>query len=148
MSLLTDYGSNYISQIVFGAQSTIPTSWWMALVTTLPDPSADGTMLSEPPTAYGYARVQVPNNSSNWGLATGGVVSNAATIYFPAVTGLIDWPAVSAYVFCDASTGGNIYLAGRLRTPMVATVGTRMRFDPGALILSVSPTSPAIIPSS
>lgn len=147
MSLLTDYGSNYISQAVFGGQSPIPASWWMALTVAIPDPSADGTMLIEPLPTNGYARVQVPNDTLNWGPATGGVVANLLTIYFPSVT-TTDWPAISAYVFCDDPVAGNIYLAGRLRVPMVATVGTRMRFDPGALVLSVNQTSPAIIPAS
>jgi len=147
MSVVTDYGLNYISGSFFGAQYAVPTSFWVALVTDLPDPSADGTMLLEPPTANGYARVQATNDVTVWGAPSGGVVSNVVTIFFPAVS-TADWPAISGYVFCDAATGGNVYLAGRLRIPQVASVGTRLRFDPGALVLSANQPTQAIIPAS
>lgn len=144
---ITDYGQDYYLGCLFGRSFTPPTQYWVALSTQIPDPSTDGTMLGEPSTADGYARVNITNNGTVFGTPTGGVIANIVTISFGVVT-TADWPVIKSYALCDAPTNGNVYLYGTLRVPRAPQVGHEVSFDPGLLAFFLGSLPPTIIPAA
>jgi len=146
-AVLTFYGENYIADMLLGQAQSPPANWYLALCTLPPDPSIDGTSLSEPPTVSGYSRVQVPNDATHWGPASGGIVVNNVEIDFGIATAT--WPeAVTDYAFCDALTNGNVYMTGSLRVPRVVFQNDQMIFAAGQIMVSVNPIEQIITSSS
>lgn len=146
-AVLTFYGENYIADLLFGQAQPAPPNWYLALCTLPPDPSVDGTSISEPPTSAGYARVEVPNNAVYWGPASGGIVVNNQEIDFGMATA--DWPStITDYAFCDSLTGGNVYMTGSLRVPRVVFDGDKVTFGVGQVMVSVNPIEQIITTSS
>jgi hypothetical protein len=145
-SNLTDFGENALIGAIFGATVSVPATFYMALLTAAPQISDDGTLISEPPTASGYARVSFANTSSFWSAASGGVVLNIAAITFPLATA--DWPPVTHYAFLSASTGGNMYLYSTLQVPRVVQSGHLCKFDIGQLSLSLQGARQPILSTS
>lgn len=152
-SEISDYGKNYYAGMAFGGYSAttppypIPATYWVAMLTAPATPDMDGTMISEPPTANNYGRVQIANDTTVWGAPAGGVVANIVPILFQVAT-INDWPTVMGYAFCDAQTGGNVYMTGTLRLPRVVSVGHLAKFDSGFLTVSVNRITQSIVPTA
>jgi hypothetical protein len=83
-----------------------------------------------------YARVAVTANTSNWTVASG-VVSNAATITFPAPTA--SWGTVNQFCVYDAATGGNLLISAQLTTAQTISSGqSSPSFAAAALTWTIS----------
>lgn len=111
---LTDYYENVIADHLFRATAlseATPASYYVALHTAACSDSATGTEV----TGGSYARVAVIRGLANWNgthgnttgasSGTGGTISNAAVITFPAPTA--NWGTVSHFAIWDATTAGN-----------------------------------------
>jgi hypothetical protein len=109
------------------------------------DPGESGLGLAEPVIggAEGYARVDLTNangiGESGWtsddiDTATGSV-ANAREIIFPSATGA--WGILTHWFIADSSTGtGDSILAyGVLSNPRDVTLGERLIFAPGSLVM-------------
>lgn len=145
-SNITDFGESYFAGCLFGATSTVPPLFWLALCTAQPLITDDGTMLQEPPTASGYARQQVPNSSSFFSGASAGSVVNTGTATYPVASAT--WPLVGHYALLDAATGGNMYLFGTLQLQRQVLQGHQAAFGPGQLSLNVTGIRQSILAHS
>lgn len=143
-SLVTDYGQDFLANAMFGKSVSVPTTWYIALLTQTPDASTTGSLLSEPPSAAGYARQAITNNATNFGPSSGGIVASNVAVNFGITTA--DWPApITDYAFCDATTSGNVYFTGTLRVPRLVFSGDQVLINAGLLLMSVSGISQIIV---
>lgn len=134
MSLLTDFGENYVLDRILG--SGVPATVYVALLTGLSPEDADTSaeIAAYEPSGSHYARVAVPNDAVNWPPASGGVKTNGQEIVFNTVTGS-SWGSMKYWALLDGNVG-NVILRGALTVPRLAMVGRALRFMPGALIVS------------
>lgn len=117
---------------VFGnASYSAPATLYVGLCTYVAE---DGTITGEP-SGSSYARVAVTNNATNFPAASGGSKANGATITFPEATG--SWGTLYTFFISDAATAGNILGYGDLTTPRTIDSGTIVRFDIGALTITL-----------
>ncbi len=125
----TNYLENAVLNLVLGRVAwTPPATVYVALYTT--SPGEDGTGVEVQ--GGNYARVAVPNDTTNWPVTANGMKSNAADIVFPVATG--NWGDVVAWALCDAPTGGNVLVYGEVSPPRPVYSGDVPRFVAGTLI--------------
>lgn len=134
-SNLSIYGSSFIAQAIFGKQSTVPATLYLALVSAAPDPTLSGSSLLEP-VGGSYARVAITNSAATFSTASSGQVTNLVALTFPVATA--NWGVLSWYVICDAVTGGNVILYASIDMPRNILTGHTVSFQPGQLALSVT----------
>ncbi len=125
----TNYLENALLNLVLGGTSwTPPATVYVALYTASPGESGTGTEVS----GGNYARVAVPNDTTNWPTTSSGQKSNAVDIVFPMATA--DWGTVVAWALCDAPTGGNVLIYGDVTPARPVVSGDIPRFRAGELI--------------
>lgn len=129
----TTYFLNCVAGNLFGTKTTpsIPSTYYIGLSTTAP--AIDGTNVTEPDTAAGYARVALMTLSE----PTTGVVTNSQAITFDESTA--SWGTVTHFVIYDTAErgGGNLLMYGQLSTARVVETATIMTIKAGYLKLSV-----------
>ena len=81
-------------------------------------------------------RVEVANSTANWGVASGGAITNTAAISFTEATG--DWGTVTYFFIATSSTGTTILGYGDLGTAKAVTTGDTVSFAVGDLDITVS----------
>lgn len=162
---LFDYGKEFVLDVVFGKTKTVPATWYIAMLRTLPTEDLTGSTIDEPwfnagevgedppeepdgepdpiedvPT--GYARVAVDNDAVTWMATEWGLKRNAIPIAFPTATQ--DWGLIVALAVVDAATGGNAIMWMELSTPLEVTMGNAPLVDDEMLVISAStPEDPA-----
>src|SRR4029079_18633946 len=110
---LVDSDANALLDLVLGTPGLLPATVYIGLMTTVPN--ANGSGVSEP-SGFGYARVAVLNNSTQWTNAVGPIKKHANDIVFPAASGGGWGDIIYAGIF-DAATAGNL----RLAVPLAVT---------------------------
>ena len=121
MAEASDYLENQLSDHIFRTASfTKPTGLYYALYTASPGDAGGGTEVS----GGSYARVNLAPADANYkgthgtttgaSSGTGGQISNASAITFPAPTA--NWGTVTDMAVLDASTGGNFLVYTPLAT--------------------------------
>jgi len=142
---LNDYSENKIADHVFrgtALSETAPASYYVALFTTSCTDAAVGTEV----TGGSYARVAIARSQAAWNgthgnatgasSGTGGTISNAGTLTFPAPTA--NWGSVTAFGVLDASTAGNPIVCTDLTTPKTINNGDAApAFAIGALTIQI-----------
>ena len=100
-------------------------------------PTDDGSGVSEPPSAKGYARVKTTNaSSSSWQVsdATGVTVDNSVDVEFGAASA--DWGTLTHFALFSGSTSGASVLAhGVLSTSKTISNGDEAKFTAGNLAI-------------
>lgn len=131
-SALTAFGTDALLNILFGVRRPVPATYYLALLTTAPAVTATGDTLPEPTVGQtGYVRAAVPNIDQWWAVGAAGATTTAQMVTFaPATAG---WPEITHYALCDAVTGGNVYLYGRLTVPRRVAAGDAAAVPPGLL---------------
>lgn len=129
----TTYFLNCVAGNLFGTKTTpsIPSTYYIGLSTTAP--SIDGTNVTEPDTAAGYARVALMTLSE----PVTSVVTNSQAITFDESTA--SWGTVTHFVIYDTAErgSGNLLMYGQLSTARVVETATIMTIKAGYLKLSV-----------
>ena len=101
----------------------------------------DGTGITEPAAADGYARVAVDNNTITWedaatateGVHAGkGLKTNKITIEFPEATA--DWATVTHMFLTD---GTNVLAYTALETPRTVEAGQAAKFGASSLVITL-----------
>jgi hypothetical protein len=126
--VVTDAGRVALMQSFVGIAS-VPSAFYIALCTNLPDESADGTTLAqvEPPTGAGYARQSLPTGVGDWAESGFGVANLNSLTWGPATD---DWGVIKSWALCSSLTGGEVYCAGdlplsyRVLPPLVIELST------------------------
>jgi len=140
---ITSWGASYYLGVLFGQTQTPPTSYWVALCTAVPSEQVDGTMLSEPTSDVGYARIEIPSDQLSWDVPDDGVVTNIASVFYDTATA--DWPVITHYALCDAVVDGNVYLFGAFNVPRKVSTGDACRIPPNALSIHIGSLTTALV---
>lgn len=135
---LTTYGDQQALKSLFGGGNATPATLYFGLSTTTV--AIDGTGITEPASANGYARVAVTNNGTNFTVTTiatgsggGAQVQNATPISFPQSSA--SWGTVTYWFASDASTGGNIVAYGALSSSQTIGASNTVSFAANALTI-------------
>lgn len=144
-NVVTDYGQEYWSSVLFGLQP-VPTQYWLALGTAEPGKAVDGTQFAAQSEvqAADYVRVPVPADPSDWALSSSGFVVNAKRIFIGSSQN--DWGVVRYYVLCDALTAGNLYCYGQVDNPQRVPLGQSIAVPLGAIQIQTGSVLPSIAP--
>ncbi len=136
MGAATDYLENKILDHILGRVTyTVPETLYIGLATSVDD---EGNIVGEPSSVAGYARVEVPNNTTNFPNAVNGTKSNGTPIEFPEATG--DWGTINYTFIADGDIGDeniNVLLYSQLTVPKVISAGDTVSFLAGKLTYSV-----------
>jgi hypothetical protein len=132
--MLSTYGANLYAGVMTG-QASAPTSFYLALLTTLPDVNDDGTALAAyEPAAGEYDRVFIDTGSPEWSTPVNGVALYQTLITYSPVT---DWGTYVAYAFCDAATAGNHIMFGSIGASISAIAGSLLTIPTNTLSIQV-----------
>lgn len=133
--MLTDYAVTQILDYYFGSVDSLPTSWYLGLSTTTIN--ADGTGITEPSGVDGYARVEIPNDKTNWTSESGGSLENSLSIYTP--ESLDAWGIITDAFLSDSLSGGNPWWFDALDSSVnVSASGRIVVFHSGDIIISLA----------
>lgn len=118
----------------FGRQAMVTQWWvrdladstssvWVAYTVTVPPGNADGTQLDEPDPAHGYARLEIPLNSSHWAPTGFGEIFNSLSDTFSTPTS--DWGYISGLALLDDATvgAGHVIATGEVAEPFRCPAG-------------------------
>lgn len=99
----TEIQKKKMIELEFGSGS--PTTHYIGI--SLADPTPIGTGVVEPSTSYGYARIAVTNNKTNWTDFSNGELSNKIIFEFPEVINA-NWNTLEQplYLFIATSATG------------------------------------------
>jgi hypothetical protein len=122
--MLVDSDANALLNLVLGTSGLLPATVYIGLLTA--QPNSNGTGVTEP-SGFGYARVAVANNATEWPNAVGRVKVHANNITFPAAAGGNWGTIVWAGVF-DAAVAGNLRAAAALSVARVINDTDQFRF--------------------
>ena len=138
---LTAYGSDTFLGALFGLNAA-PTTYFLALVTDVPDPSWDGTDLAavEVPTEIdstttGYARYQIGAGTANWDPFSG-YLANKNVITYPLP--VQDWGLVTGWALCTDVTAGDIYAYGEFAFTQQVPAGYSLWIPAGSLQVALA----------
>ena len=134
MSNISTYGAELWTSALFDI-ANIPANYYIALVTSLPVATSDGTQLSEPLSTAGYGRHQISTDSASWQVNTSFSVSNIDSITFPLPTA--DWGTISGFVICTAVTAGEIICWGRFNFPLYIPTGIPLIIPAGTISIGL-----------
>lgn len=131
---VSDYGAAYWLGTLFGV-NTVPSTYYVALVTEAPDQGYDGTMLVEP-TDTAYARQAIAADATHWSAPDSGFISNLLVVSYP--TPAVSWGLITHFVLCSAATAGNIYAYGEFTTPQVVDASNALIIPIGGITMAVT----------
>lgn len=141
-ALTNTYENSMIDWLMRGQALTPPATGYVALFTTCPTDSFDGTEVS----TGSYARVAVTASLANWAgtqaaasttasSGSGGTTSNNNVITFPTATA--DWGTVNCFGYMTASTSGTLVFYAALTASRNITNGSTASFAAAALTLQL-----------
>ncbi len=130
MGSFSDYWENTILNHLFGQSSYTPPTIFVGVSTS--NPGEDGSGLNEPG-GGNYARV--PTTASDWSPAASGALANAECVDFNQATG--SWGTLTHFALFDAASAGHLIAYGNLVIPKAIGSGDTVRFEPGALIVTL-----------
>lgn len=110
---------------------------YVAYATDIPPANADGSQLSEPNPAAGYARLGLALDSTRWAPSGFGEIFNATEESFPILTA--DWGYIAGIALVDAAAigTGNVIATGMVSEPFRTPIGTRPTLEIGALTIGL-----------
>lgn len=129
---LTDWGRNFLLDVLFGKTETMPDTLYLAALIVMPTPSDTGATISEPADTN-YARIAIDNSSGGtfWKVAAGGSKDSNEGVTWAAADS--DWASSPGYGICDAASGGNLLLYGEWPTSFLNQAGHTVYFNPGSI---------------
>jgi hypothetical protein len=139
--VITDYAVETWVGTLFGI-GTVPTHFYLALLTDEPSVGWDGTVLQtiEPDPAAGYTRQPIVT-SGGWTLSNGFVV-NVAQLDFAVPTA--DWGLITNYGLCDDPVAGNLWLYDKFIDAVSAAAGYDLSVPAGAIEVDMVNVLPSI----
>jgi hypothetical protein len=124
----SDYLENALLGHVFKtAEYTQPTHVYVALCKSTIDDTHTGSTLPSEVSGGGYARALC----DSWSPAVSGAIDNENSVVFAKATA--DWGTITDVALCDALTGGNVLVYGKLFNYKEVATGDIMAFEAGGL---------------
>lgn len=133
MSGISTYGAQYWSSVLFNLQG-LPSSYFLGVVTDMPDESADGTQLAEPLDAA-YGRIEILLDGTSWVANTANAVQNTGEITFPTPT--TQWGTIAGFVICLEATDGEILCWGEFDVPLYIPAGIPLIIPVGTISIGL-----------
>jgi len=126
-----DQGEEYVLQILFSKEQTLPANYYVGLCNdTLTESDTLATMQNEP-TETGYARFEIDLNDTDCVVAQDG---DYYRVTFPAClfTAGEDWAAVDTWFLCNVASGtaGKLLASGPLSAPVELGNGSTLTVTP------------------
>lgn len=116
-----------------GRAAGFPATYYLALFTA--DPGEAGVITAEVPNAGAYARLAIPNDTTNWPAAAGSTKSNALAKTFPTATA--NWGQVThCALMSTAGHGTGAVVASSAVTPAPVNSGETAVFPVGSLVFN------------
>lgn len=138
---MASYISNYLAnkilnQLCGGTAYTWPTTFYLALFTTRPNPDGTGGVEVS---GGSYARLAITANTTNFPTTTTEVCANGVAQTF-SPNPSAGWGAVTSVALMDSAIGGsnNFLIIGDLSSPVTINSGATVTFYPSTLTLSVN----------
>ena len=126
----SNWGKNYVLDVIFGNDSPEATYYIGLVKSDIPTVTDTGASIDEV-SGGSYSRVAMTNNTTNFPGATDGAKEIGTVVTFP--TASADWGTVKYFVICDASTNGNLVGWGQLAVAKTINNGQTARFPIGSL---------------
>jgi hypothetical protein len=123
--------NHILGNVSFAAPGTIWVGLWTAALTDASTGSTGGEV-----SGGAYARVSVAAGTANWNAASGGTVTNAAAITFPAATA--DWGTITHAAILNAASAGTILYWWDLNASKIVQNGDTASFAIAAITISES----------
>lgn len=134
----SDYAAALLDESYGDIDYIPPSDYWVALYTDVPTAASIGTEVDG--TIYSnYARVQIPNDATNWGPAV--ITSNVAAIWnlldvvFPTAVIASGVEVIRGVAIWDDATAGNRKHFGALVGTISIINGITPKFVAGTLII-------------
>ena len=137
----TAYLSKSILNKLFGSvEFEVPNTLYLGLSTSS---ISDIGNITEPNTTYGYNRLAIANNPTNFPITINATKTNGVIFTFPMATS--DWGVISDWFVSDAIVDGNILAYGKLKNKnnitedITQTVieGDILSFGSGSIIITL-----------
>jgi len=132
--MLVDSVANQILDSLLGTTGIFPATVYVGLMTAAPNPDGSGVV---EPSGFGYARVGVSNNATQWPAASSREKTHSADIVFSAASGG-GWGAITHVGIFDAASAGNLLAYGALDAPRTVADTDVFRFLAGSSPLTLS----------
>lgn len=131
-NVLHDEGEQFMLQVVFDEQQSVPTDYYIGLDNRGSPAEGDGlTELSGEPSGNGYARQAVPSDNVGWTVtqSAGDYQAASTTETFTASGGA--WGAVQQMFLCNTVTGtaGKLIATAALSTSRTLQDGDSLQTD-------------------
>ena len=127
--LLSDYYENGILDHVFKVSSLAqPSHIYVALTKSTIEDADTGQTLPSEISGGNYAR----KLCDTWDVASSGQTANTGAITFNQATA--NWGAITDMALCDAVTGGNVLVYGKMNSPRTVNSGDTLAFLAGTVI--------------
>lgn len=131
--MLTTYFLNLLVGNAYHAsdkEAELPETYYLGFSST--EPSVDGSNVTEPTSANGYAREAIPSFKMS---TTAGWVENAEAFSTNEATS--DWGLLEYYCIFDAATDGNLLAFNTYSNPKTIEAGSMATVKAGSLKMSV-----------
>lgn len=135
--MLHDFGKQALGQYMLGV-ATVPATLYVALLTSFPASSVDGTGLSGyEPAVVDYAR-KAYTTAGGWTVDALGNATNFNAVVYTTATVL--WPMVYGYALCTALSGGSVLLSQQFNVSgaQQCQIGSTFRIPVGGITFVVS----------
>lgn len=144
-------GSDYMLGVLFGQVEPPLASYWLGLLNEFPESGDSGDTIIEPSFDPVYARIEVPNTITWWGLNEAGEVENLVDLIWPPPSGNYDWGQLVAVAVLDVPDigQGRLLLSGMLSPPITLepASGNAAQIDAGGVSFSLASVDPNYEPS-
>lgn len=136
--MLSTYGLNLMAGLMTG-QGTLPTYWYIALLTAYPAATDTGSTIVEPTTGS-YAREQIGVGTTNWTPpSSDGLMTYKNLVEWPTPTAA--WGRIVAWAACTAASGGQVIAYDSVASPIEVTTGRVVNMPPYSLGISLRSVS-------
>lgn len=133
MNQMTQSGAQLVYGALFGRLATIPTTYYMALMSDRPVTFMGGDELTEPPfwdeeldAPTGYRRLPIENIDENWGITELGIAYNRHDLEFPLAEQ--PWGTIRYWALCDSEEEGIPIYIGTFNSPVEVEEGDTVLF--------------------
>jgi hypothetical protein len=147
-SFIANDGSDYMNNVLFGQFEVPLASYWLGMVTAVPEIGDSGETIVEP-TDSSYVRIEVPNTADFWTPSDNGLSVNAVDLVWPVVRDGGDWGLLLGVVVLDVPDigFGRLLMCAQLSPAIQPDPGVAARIIAGGLTLSLASITPSYQPS-
>jgi hypothetical protein len=132
--MLSTYGANLYVGVMLGI-SVAPTTLYLAILDTTPDPNDSGTDIAAyEPSSLAYERVEILTGNADWDTPSGGMSIYLSSIGYNPDS---NWGSFGYYALCTAITAGEVLMFGSLGGTVAFSDGATITIPFGALSIGI-----------